>query len=190
MDLPVAWLPCQHKLPPTSSPNQDVSHPGILSIFTLSTDSPYPVWVVSNWRSQKHKKNQSINLAWSPPSQDTSGKVKLVEIQDSLPKHDNLARVVTRREGATPNSIYFTKQCGLGSSSHKKAAFPVSSRICKRSDAVFPARPVDSEESHTAVSSPWGRSGLSFWNSFSKSKELIFVSDWVGKSWTSKLYID
>lgn len=119
MDLPVSWLQVT-QVAPTSSPNQDVSHPGILSIFTLSTDSPYPVWVVSNWCSQKHKKNRSINLALHPPpSQDTSGKVKFCG-NSRFPTKTWKPRVCARREGATPNSIYFTKQCGLGSSSHKQ----------------------------------------------------------------------
>ena len=174
MDLPVAWLQVT-QVAPTSSPNQDVSHPGILSIFTLSTDSPYPVMgcLQLTFTKTQEKSKHQFGVTSSPLPGYLLARLNFVEIQDSLPKHENLGEKCQKR-GSNPQQHIFFKAMRAWKfftwKSRLPCQFPHLQKIWRRFSS--PARWFGGIPHSSAF--PLGKSGLSFWEVLFKAQGIDF----------------
>lgn len=89
-------------------------HPGILSISSLSTDSPYPVMgcLQLTFTKTQEKSKHQFGVTSSPLPGYLLARLNFVEIQDSLPKHENLVFVPEERE-QPPTAYIFQSNAGL-----------------------------------------------------------------------------
>lgn len=108
MDLPVAWLPCQHKLPPTSSSRNPV-HLVPINRFTISSYGLSPIDVHKNTR----KIEASIWRYILPPPRIPSGKVKFCGNSRFPTKTWKPRRKVPEEREQPPTAYIFQSNAGL-----------------------------------------------------------------------------